>query len=149
VPDGTHAINYLNGFPPHSDRGQFPFPDLAILDIQMPNGNGFDVLKFLHHRPDLPSYPRNVFRFRYHWPTATLVPNLGRLISSPNLSLSKGFAEFAEAVDHFWFGRKQWLDVFRLRSLQPIPSIERGISAGWHCVGCHNIQFFLSAAEHH
>jgi CheY-like chemotaxis protein len=53
VPDGDHAIMYLEGVPPFSDRYRFPFPDLLILDIQMPHGNGFHVLTILRARHEL------------------------------------------------------------------------------------------------
>jgi CheY-like chemotaxis protein len=51
VGDGNHAIMYLEGIAPFSDRHRFPFPHLVILDIQMPNGNGFEVLSILRERP--------------------------------------------------------------------------------------------------
>jgi len=51
VLDGDHVITYLDGVSPFSDREHFPFPDLLILDIQMPYGNGFDVLTILSDRP--------------------------------------------------------------------------------------------------
>jgi CheY-like chemotaxis protein len=45
--DGLQAIDYFKGLPPFSDRSQFPFPDLLILDINMPRAGGIEVLRFL------------------------------------------------------------------------------------------------------
>ena len=53
VPDGNQAIMYLQGLSPFSDRHRFPFPNFLVLDLQMPHGNGFEVLTFLRGQPEL------------------------------------------------------------------------------------------------
>jgi CheY-like chemotaxis protein len=53
VEDGDHAIMYLEGSSAFSDRRRFPFPDLLVLDIQMPHGNGFQVLSILRNYPEI------------------------------------------------------------------------------------------------
>jgi len=53
VTDGQQAIDYLSGKPPFNDRSQHPFPDLIVLDLQMPSVDGFGVLKWLRGHPDL------------------------------------------------------------------------------------------------
>jgi CheY-like chemotaxis protein len=45
--DGLQTIEYFEGLAPFSDRSQFPFPDLLILDINMPRAGGIEVLRFL------------------------------------------------------------------------------------------------------
>ena len=41
------AICYLKGEGCYSDREQYPFPILLLLDMHLPDGSGFDVLNWL------------------------------------------------------------------------------------------------------
>jgi CheY-like chemotaxis protein len=57
VQDGEEAIDYLcqrNGF---SDRSQFPFPTVVILDIKMPRRGGLEVLQWLREHPECSIIP--------------------------------------------------------------------------------------------
>jgi CheY-like chemotaxis protein len=47
VKSGNEAISYLNGSPPFSDRLRHPLPNVILLDLSMPDGNGFEVLKWI------------------------------------------------------------------------------------------------------
>lgn len=51
VQDGREAIAYLGGQDQFADRKRFPYPTLLLLDLWMPNGNGFDVLKWVRDQP--------------------------------------------------------------------------------------------------
>lgn len=51
VQDGTLAVAYLQGDPPFSNRKKFPLPSIVMLDIHMPNKNGFEVLEWLRSQP--------------------------------------------------------------------------------------------------
>ena len=48
--DGREGIAYLEGTPPFQDRRSHPFPDLVILDLIMPNIDGFGVLEHARGR---------------------------------------------------------------------------------------------------
>lgn len=48
--DGREGIAYLEGTPPFQDRGSHPFPDLVILDLIMPNVDGYGVLEHVKSR---------------------------------------------------------------------------------------------------
>jgi two-component system response regulator len=49
--DGREGIAYLAGTPPFQDRRSHPMPDLIILDLLMPDVDGFKVLEWMgEHR---------------------------------------------------------------------------------------------------
>src|SRR5512138_1243862 len=51
--NGSEAIAYLQGDPPFDDRTKFPLPAVMLLDLNMPMGNGFQVLEWLRAKPGL------------------------------------------------------------------------------------------------
>ena len=55
--DGEEAIRYLSGKPPFADRAQHPLPVLILLDLKMPQADGFAVLAWRQARPLLQQIP--------------------------------------------------------------------------------------------
>lgn len=51
--DGAEAIAYLNGDGLFRDRRQFPMPAVVLLDLNMPQKNGFEVLEWIRAQPGL------------------------------------------------------------------------------------------------
>ena len=54
VTDGREAIAYLRGEGVYANREQYPFPALLLLDLKMPNCDGFDVLQWLREQKSIP-----------------------------------------------------------------------------------------------
>lgn len=52
VADGRQAMDYLSGAGDFSDRERYPFPDIVLLDINMPRRNGFEVVEWMRSRSD-------------------------------------------------------------------------------------------------
>ncbi len=53
VPDGEHAVEYLAGTGAYADRDRYPLPCLALLDLNLPQMSGFEVLQWLRSQPGL------------------------------------------------------------------------------------------------
>ena len=53
VNDGDQAVAYLKGEGKFSDRRTYPLPSLLLLDLKMPNKNGFEVLQWIRQQPAL------------------------------------------------------------------------------------------------
>src|SRR4051812_37370748 len=53
VEDGEQAIAYLAGEGKYSNRDEFPLPGLLLLDLKMPNKDGFEVLDWVRAYPTL------------------------------------------------------------------------------------------------
>ena len=54
---GLEGIAYLAGLPPVDDRKAHPVPDLIILDLIMPEVDGFEVMEWIRRQPDPPRAP--------------------------------------------------------------------------------------------
>jgi len=48
---GTQAVLYLDRRDPYTDRNQFPDADIILLDVKMPDEDGFAVLQHLRSDP--------------------------------------------------------------------------------------------------
>ena len=54
---GAELIAYLEGIGPYSDRLGCPYPSLVLLDMQMPEMDGFVVLEWLRSQPKYAGLP--------------------------------------------------------------------------------------------
>ena len=53
VGSGDHAIAYLEGAPPYSDRASYPLPGVIFLDLTLTRLSGFDVLRHVKDQPSM------------------------------------------------------------------------------------------------
>ena len=57
VPDGQRAIDYCCGAGDYADRDQHPLPCLLLLDLNMPQKSGLEVLKWVRNDPQISTLP--------------------------------------------------------------------------------------------
>lgn len=51
VEEVAAAFFYLSGVPPHSDRKQYPFPYLLVVDLNLAAVSGMDLIKWVRGQP--------------------------------------------------------------------------------------------------
>ena len=61
VNTGKAAIDYLSASGPYADREKFPPPSAVLLDLNLPEVHGFDVLKWIRASPLHTTLPVVVF----------------------------------------------------------------------------------------
>lgn len=55
--DGAQAIAYLKGEGHYADREKHPLPRMVVLDLKMPQKNGFEVLQWIKSQAQLAGIP--------------------------------------------------------------------------------------------
>jgi CheY-like chemotaxis protein len=50
VRSGSEAIKYLSGKEQYEDRTAYPQPSVILLDLKMPDGDGFEVLTWIRNK---------------------------------------------------------------------------------------------------
>jgi len=58
---GTAAIRYLTGDGEFANRAENPFPDFILLDLKMPEMDGFEVLRWIRSDPSTRMIPVALF----------------------------------------------------------------------------------------
>jgi CheY-like chemotaxis protein len=53
IHDSRDAVAYLSGKGKYADRSKFPLPDILLLDLKMPEVDGFELLKWARSQPHL------------------------------------------------------------------------------------------------
>jgi CheY-like chemotaxis protein len=61
VRDGQEAIDYLQAKGNFSNRSEFPFPNILLVDLKMPGMNGFELLNWLREHPACKVIPTIIF----------------------------------------------------------------------------------------
>jgi CheY-like chemotaxis protein len=54
VRNGDEAIAYLAGAGQYADRRKYPWPDVVVLDLKMPQRDGFAVLEWMQGKTAMP-----------------------------------------------------------------------------------------------
>lgn len=103
---GNEAIEHLMGEGRYADRATFPFPSLLITDLEMPDGDGFDVLEFMQGNEAWSIVPRIIFSSAARDDDVRTAFQLGAsayhekpVLSSANEACLRGILEYWSTCD--------------------------------------------------
>jgi len=57
VESGGRALDYMRARPPYEDRQAYPLPDLVLLDLNLPDMSGHEVLRTIKAMPGIRRIP--------------------------------------------------------------------------------------------
>jgi PAS domain S-box-containing protein len=105
VGDGRAAIDYLSGAGKYSDREKHPVPSLVLLDLNLPQVPGFEVLKWMRDHPDYARTPVVVFSSSTRADDHAQAKELGadEFMEKPSSGLE--FRKAVEALQQRWLGK--------------------------------------------
>jgi CheY-like chemotaxis protein len=99
---GADAIAYLAGDGAFCDRGHFPFPLLMILDIKMPERDGFEVLAWWQRRAHPEPLPIIIYSGSDLPQDIDAARSLGAAAYRVKPSNYRGTVEFAKELRDVW-----------------------------------------------
>jgi CheY-like chemotaxis protein len=95
VRDGQEVLDYLFRKPPFDDEGRYPWPDLILLDFNLPKRDGREVLGIIGGRDDLRAIPIVVLSTSDREEDISFAMENG---ARAYISKSKGFDRFTEEI---------------------------------------------------
>lgn len=104
VRDGRSAIRYLSGANGYENREENPVPALVLLDLNLPQVHGFDVLRWMRQQPQYVTTPVIIFSSssREEDKERALVLGANEFVEKPNSGL-----KFRNVVAEL---RETWLE---------------------------------------
>lgn len=113
VGSGRAAMDYLAGAGTYADRGAYPVPQVVLLDLNLPEVHGFEVLEWIRTQPLYGQLPVVVFTSSVREDDEGKARALGAndFVSKPNSP-----ARFREVVRKL---REQWLSPGELANGAP------------------------------
>jgi CheY-like chemotaxis protein len=100
--DGLEAIAYLNGDGPYADRGQYPFPEVLILDLKMPRMGGLELLSWIREHPEFRIIPTIIMSSSRQDPDIEKAYNLGANTYMIKPSSFKELAKLVKLAHDYW-----------------------------------------------
>ena len=103
VHNGQEGIDYLLGACQFSDRTQFPFPQVVLLDLKMPICDGFDFLTWKRSQPELTCVPTIVMTSFDFERMGRKSYELGAHAFTMKVKSSDSLADRVETLRKWWF----------------------------------------------
>jgi CheY-like chemotaxis protein len=114
VEDGQAAVDYLVGAGTYSNRSEYPFPSLMLLDLKMPRKNGFEVLEWLRASKDFRWLPVVVFTASNSAKDTRRCFDLGANSVLVKPTAYRELIEYIRTVYRYWFELNQSPDPWKL-----------------------------------
>jgi CheY-like chemotaxis protein len=125
VRDVEEAVAYLSGTGDFENRADYPVPALVLLDLQLPGGSGFDVLKWIREQADFCALPVVVLSSSSRSEDIQTAYQMG---ANAYLVKPSGVDELLQVVkclSEFWLGHNQTSELPRLSKSQGISQAAR------------------------
>jgi signal transduction histidine kinase/ActR/RegA family two-component response regulator len=102
VGDGRAAIQYLSGTEEYADRREYPLPSVVLLDLNLPQVPGFEVLKWMRNQPEFARTPVVVFSSSTREDDRAQALELGAtsFLTKPNSGMK--FGDVVDALKEKW-----------------------------------------------
>jgi CheY-like chemotaxis protein len=99
---GQQALDYLLGHSDFADRAQYPFPDLILLDLNMPGIDGFDVLKRIKETPIIKRIPVVILTSSKEEGDRALSYDIGANSYLVKPVAFSGFIDVVRQIEDYW-----------------------------------------------
>ncbi len=105
VRDGRAAIEYLSGAGTYADRKEYPAPSLVLLDLNLPQVPGLEVLKWIREQAEFARTPVVVFSSSSREDDQVKARELGanEFVAKPSTGL--GYGEVLKGLREKWMGK--------------------------------------------
>ena len=107
VKNGQEALGYLSGLGQYGDRGRYPLPALILLDLDLPEMTGFELLQWKRTQPYIRRIPVVVLTID----NATSAVNSAYDLGANSYLVKPGNPEeimrVVKSIQEYWLGLNQ------------------------------------------
>jgi two-component system response regulator len=103
VEDGQELLEYLRRWGKYADPSLFPYPDLILLDLNMPRKDGRETLTEIKADPDFRTIPIVILTTSRDEKDIAGSYELGASSFITKPAQFEGFMDFAKTVGKYWF----------------------------------------------
>lgn len=109
VKNGLEGLAYLRGLAPFEDRAKHPMPNLVILDLYMPEVDGFEVLSWIRDHMKEAEFPVVVLTGSVEPEDEARALELGATSVHQKPSDVRALSDVVSEVVHKWIGRGEMI----------------------------------------
>jgi CheY-like chemotaxis protein len=119
VPDGGEVISYLEGVGKYANRSEYPLPDLLLLDLKMPQVDGFEVIEWIRKQPHLAPLRILVLTSSSDMRDVNRAYRLGANSFLVKPYDFENFVELSKTIQNFWLRSSQAPEISRAPLKKP------------------------------